>query len=180
MLQRFSILCLLVALTFPLHAQFPQGGGNNSLGGLPGGLGGLTGGGGQTASLDQPDSLKGPQIKPDIKLVDRHKIFVHLPHDLRRPGFDVGRIMYFDELEAADGYVQHLGLIGKPYEVWYHGFSERFRERPFWFNPLMGRYNRYMLDPEHQVQYFDTKTPYSNIQYAQGPTTIQNVKVTIS
>ncbi|MEL7532402.1 MAG: putative porin [Bacteroidota bacterium] len=164
-----------------LQAQFPQSGGTNPLGNF----GGLNSGGGggnsaQLPSIDGTDSAKGPQIKPDIKFIDRNKLFLHLPYDRERPGFDIGSMKYFDEIEAADGFVQDLGLIGKPYKVWYHGFDERFRDLPFWTNPVMGRYNRYMLDPVHQVQYFDTKTPYSNINYAQGPTTIQNVKVTIS
>ncbi|MFK7924860.1 MAG: putative porin [Bacteroidia bacterium] len=182
MAHRIYILSLIWLLGINvLVAQFPQGGNNNPMGNLPGGLGGLNSGGGNTAQLPTgPDSLKGPQIDPDVRFINRNKLFVHLPFDTERPGFDVGSMKYFDELEAAEGYVQNLGLIGKPYEVWYHGFSERFRDLPFWFNPLMGRYNRYMLDPVHQVSYFDTKTPYSNVSYSQGPTTIQNVKVTIS
>lgn len=127
------------------------------------------------------DSTKRPTIKPDTRYLDRNKLFVHLPYAEEEPGFDIGEILYWEDLDQAEGFVQDLGQTGKPHQVLYHGFSDRYRRNTgFWSNPVMGRYNRYVLDPASQVQYFDTHTPYTNMDYAQGPATLHLVKVTLS
>ena len=179
-----TIVCLLSG--YQSQAQFPLNGGNqggyNPSGTLPGGVnqGGFNNNNGFRVDTTGVDSTQRPKVKPDTRFLDRNRLFTHLPYDVKTSGFDIGEIVYWEALDNANGFVQDLGMVGKPHQVWYHGFSEDYQRLPFWQQPVTGRYNRYMLNPETQVDYFDTHTPYTNMDYAQGPNTLHSVKATIS
>jgi len=132
-----------------------------------------------------PDSVTGdssrikPEIKPDTRYLDRQQMFVHRDFRIRQQA-DYERLHYWDEVEALPGFLQHLGQIGKPYQILRYGLEERRLDLPLWRDPIMDRYDRYTLSPEHQVAYFDTRTPYVNVAYAQGPDQLQVTGVTLS
>jgi hypothetical protein len=179
--KKYLLLLGFLSLSLSLWAQFPTNTNSNRPGGIPNSFqppGSFVQNQGFQVDTLGSDSVQRPNIKPDTRFVDRSKLFVHLPYDREKSGFDVAEILYWDELDQADGFVQDLGQTGKPYQVLHHGFSERYRRLNFWKDPIYGRYNRYMIDPASQVQYFDTRTPYTNVDYAQGPTTLHVIKVT--
>ena len=132
-----------------------------------------------------PDSVAGDSsrlkldIKPDTRYLDREQMFLHRDFRLRQQA-DFERLHYWDEVEALPGFLQHLGQVGKPYQILRYGLEERRLDLPLWRDPIMDRYDRYTLSPEHQVAYYDTRTPYVNVAYAQGPDQLQLTGVTLS
>ncbi|MDX2249928.1 MAG: putative porin [Bacteroidia bacterium] len=119
-------------------------------------------------------------VKPDTKVIERELMFTHKSLYSFRETRPFERSYYWDKLDHTTGFVQSLGQIGKPYQVFSHGFNENLYDLPFWKNPVMGAYNRYALNPETQVKYFDTRTPYVNVDYLQGPAELQLIGVTVS
>ncbi|GAB4407383.1 MAG: hypothetical protein OHK0039_09810 [Bacteroidia bacterium] len=135
----------------------------------------------QSDSLGQDSAaVRGKiDIKPDTRWVNRSRLFAH-EDPQERFDVDFASLMYWDELDLVPGYVQTLGQIGKYHRVWYHGLDERWFRRDLWWDPIMGRYNRYVVGAETQVRYFDTHTPYVNIDYALGPEKLAALDVTLS
>lgn len=162
-----------------------SGGGFNPLGGNSNNpFGGNTPGGPGSFQFANPDSTgadstKKPKVKPNTRLLDRRALFIHLPYSTRyRANFT--KIHEWEELEGVDGFVQSLGQTGKPYQILYHGLNDRFFDQSNFYNPIMGRYNRYVVNPEEQVIYFDTHTPYVRVNYRQGARELQVTDVTMS
>jgi hypothetical protein len=186
----YGILFCLFLGGQSLFAQFPtqQQGGTNmgarnfNRGGAN--QGAFPGSGGFARDSSMFDSTSGniPQIKPSVHQIDRQEIFRHsLQYKIReKKAFE--RSYYWDKLDPAfdKDFVQSLGQVGKPYQVMHHGVNESLFDRPFWRHPITGKYNRYILDPENQVKYLDTRTPYVNADYTQGPQDFQLINVTIS
>lgn len=134
-----------------------------------------------TDSLDA-DSMRNQEpvkIDPDTRLLSREALFAHESY-LHTYIYDFATTHLFDELSFAPGFVQTLGQISKPYQVFYQGFNERYFKRPFWRDPVMGKYNRYILNGETQVAYLDTRTPYVNMQFQQGGRELQIASVMAS
>lgn len=162
---------------------FNPSGSNRSLGGFgQGGFGQGQGAGGFTfANPDSTggDSLQKPKVKPNTRLINRRELFIHLPFSERyRSTYE--RVHLWDEIEGRDGFTQSLGQVGKYYLRSYHGLNERFIDQPYYFDPIFGRYNPYMVNPEQQVIYFDTHTPYIRVNYVQGARELQITDVTLS
>ncbi|MEL6256228.1 MAG: putative porin, partial [Bacteroidota bacterium] len=159
---------------------FNPSGSNRSFGGTPGGFG--QGNAGFTfANPDSTggDSLQKPKIKPNTRLINRRELFIHLPFSERyRTSYE--KVYLWDEIEGRDGFTQSLGQVGKYYLRSYHGLNERFIDQPYHFDPIFGRYNPYMVNPEEQVIYFDTHTPYIRVNYVQGARELQITDVTLS
>ena len=130
-----------------------------------------------------PDStrrrIEPVEIKPDTRWLSREDLFEHRDY-LHTYRYDFASTHLYDELEFAPGFVQTLGQISKPYQVFYQGFNEQYFRRPFWRDPVMGRYNRYILNGETQTRYLDTRTPYVNFQFMQGGRKLQLSSVTAS
>ncbi|MEZ4851503.1 MAG: putative porin [Bacteroidia bacterium] len=179
----------LILISHQLHAQFPtstqqQGtnmGARNFNQGGAGFPGGATPFGRDSANFDS-SAGNVPQIKPSIHWIDRNELFRHSEDYKRREKKAFELSYYWDKLDpgAEEGFIQNLGQVGKPYQLMYHGLNESVFDRPYWRHPITGKYNRYMLDPENQVKYFDTRTPYVNADYTQGPQDFQLIDVTIS
>jgi len=175
-----STLCLMVGMciTTALMAQFPSRPSGGGAGGqtLPGGIQGgnrsydpLAGSfPGMEVDTTGVDSSLISNIKPDTKSWDREALFLHRPVYKRPVGVDIARHHLWDEVEWAGGFVRSLGQVGKPYDLYLLGVNERYLDLPLWQNPIFGRYNRYVIDAEHQTQYYDTHTPYVNINFMQG------------
>ncbi|MEL6849647.1 MAG: putative porin, partial [Bacteroidota bacterium] len=158
------------------------GSGGGGFGGGGFGGGGSQGGGGFQFQNSSPDSVSNvPKIKPDAKLISPLGLFRHADDYKVKAFFPLSEVYKWDELERVEhGFVQNLGQIGKPYMIWRDGLPERYSDQEFWWNSAMGRYNRYLLNPLSQVKYFDTKTPYVNVNYVQGQRETQLVDVTLS
>jgi hypothetical protein len=131
----------------------------------------------RTDTLSQPKPAK--QIEPDTRLIDRLALFRY--QDPFSPAVvDIARVTDWDPLSEEPGFVLHLGQIGKPYLSLINGVSDDHYVRPDWQNWFTGRYNRFVKDPEWDVAYYDTKTPYVNVDFVQGARRLQMVDVTIS
>ncbi|MEO1449558.1 MAG: putative porin [Bacteroidota bacterium] len=170
-----------------LLAQFPNnntnsGGGLGGFGGganLPGSVNGFANPGLADSSL--LDSSRGelPKIKPNTRYIDRKNVFRQQPARyllLNR----VDNAYMWDELDFARGYTRHLGQLGKPHQVLRMGFDERFQANPQWRDPITGQVNHYIINPESQVLYLDTRTPFVEVDYLQGPDRLQRTDVTVS
>ncbi|MEM6262811.1 MAG: putative porin [Bacteroidota bacterium] len=170
------MLCLLVWESSSAWAQFPPVT-NTSPGGITG----------QQQPFFQPDSnltdssrlALQEAVKPDTRWLNPERLFMHLPHE-DSAAYELDVLLNWDEKDTLDGFVQTLGLIGKPYQRFQYGFSDRFFDNNQWHNPIMGRYNAYAFDPEHQIRYYDTHTPYVNIDYLQGRRQTQLLGITAS
>ncbi|MEM7367762.1 MAG: putative porin [Bacteroidota bacterium] len=157
------------------------GGGGFGGGGFGGGGFGDTGFAGEFGGF-QVDSAGGDsnriQIQPDTRYWDRKGLFSHQEFQQKViHSFETHHL--WDALDQAQGFVQSLGQIGKPYLAYHHGIEERYFDQPYWRNPVYGRYNRYIIG-NNQVRYIDTKTPYVGVDYLQGPNKLQLADVTMS
>lgn len=167
---------LLMGLSWQLAAQVTPGKRtvdptrpNTGRNGLPNTIPGV-----QTDSLesDSTEIIEEIVIKPETRFVSRLNLMAHREY-LQAYKFDFATTHLHDELSFAQGFVQSLGQISKPYQVFHQGFSERYFSRPFWRDPVMGRYNRYILNGETQAEFLDTRTPYVNMQFMQGGRRLQ-------
>ncbi len=114
------------------------------------------------------DTVKKKNIKPDTRRVLTESVFEqnynHKPVQVSLENFH-----YWDDLDTLTGISNHLGQVGKPYQHFRFGVADKWFASPYWRNPLTNAPNLYILNPETQAMYFDTKTPYVNIDFAQGP-----------
>lgn len=119
------------------------------------------------------------QIKPETRWVEPRRLFAHQEfRPLATP--DLAYSYHWDPLQRVDGFVQSLGQIGKPYQVWFEGAAERFYDRHLWWDGVMGRYDRQIGGPLTGVKYYDTRTPYVDVHYTQGPDKLLLTDVTAS
>lgn len=181
---RLRILGLGLGICLPsmAWAQFP--GSNTNTGGLgntsmPGGINGFSAPGLTDSTLTDSSRGELPQIKPNTLYIDRQDVFRQHPARYRL-GNRLETAFLWDELDYAQGYVRNLGQLGKPHQVLRMGFDERFQTGPQWRDPITGQINHYMLNAETQVLYLDTRTPFVEVDYLQGPDRLQRVDVTIS
>ncbi|HHG85648.1 MAG TPA: hypothetical protein ENJ82_12945 [Bacteroidetes bacterium] len=94
--------------------------------------------------------------------------------------FDLADILYPDLLMRLDGWSNTLGQIGKPYRRFRYGAETSWLQNSLFVNPFTGAENVYMIDAEHGVQYFDTRTPYINLYHGQGKADLAQLRVDIS
>jgi len=128
--------------------------------------------------LDLYDPAK--QIPPDTKHIFPEASFSHREEIRRSFAPKMEGLMYFDPMDSVYGTVQTLGQIGKPALISPYGLKLRHSAAPYWRNPIYGRYNVYVLNPETQAPYYDTKTNFVNIDYAQGARSLQILDGTLS
>ena len=185
---RARLLVILMACLLPLTSwgQGGLGGFNNR----PSNTGGFTSPNGQFGTNpfgSQPDSVTAdsaqvPEIEPETRWVYPEALFAHRDfRPLASPQLD--RVHYWDQLDHVPGFVQSLGQTGKPYQVLIEGVEERFMPRDLWRDPFFARYDRYTLGPRTGVSFYDTRTPYVRVDYAQtrartvitGATISQNI-----
>lgn len=94
--------------------------------------------------------------------------------------FDLHNLMYFDHLERTDGFSVTLGQLGKPYRRYRYGVDAGFLREGNYINPYTGDEDVYMMDQEREVRYYDTRTPFININYGQGKSDLSGLKVEVS
>jgi hypothetical protein len=113
------------------------------------------------------------EVDPETRRVYPEALFAHREPAEQLVEVQMERLMYFDPLDSVQGFRQTLGQIGKPYQVSRFGFNDRHFVKDSWRNPVFGRYNVYVKNPETETPYFDTKTQYLNLDYAQGGRSLQ-------
>lgn len=121
----------------------------------------------QTDTLGQKDTVK-KNVKAATSWINKEKIYFQ-QKALEKADYDLHTLHYWDELDTMSGFVNNLGLVGKPYKRSLFGFEDRHFQLNQWKNPIYGRYNIDIIDAETGVKYYDTKTPYVNVNLAQGP-----------
>ncbi len=94
--------------------------------------------------------------------------------------FDLENLMYFDHLERMDGFAVSLGQMGKPYRRYHYGVDAGFLREGNYINPYTGDEDVYMMDQEREVRYYDTRTPFININYGQGKSDLSGLKVEVA
>lgn len=133
-----------------------------------------------------PDSTRGDSlqkkkvdIKPNVKFWDRNALFLH--QDARQPLVDELAMQYrYDDIELQRGFVQSLGQSGKPFQAWQDGVKQQNHIHQSWKNPILNSYNPYVIEGQYQAKFIDTRTPYVNVLYMQGPDRLQTTDVTVS
>lgn len=128
--------------------------------------------------LDLYDPEK--QVEPDTRLVFPEAIFAHRVETQRKFSVTMERLMYFDPMDSVTGTRQTLGQIGKPALISPYGLGDRHFANSYWKNPIYGRPDVYVLNPETEMPYYDTKTNFVNIDYAQGAQNLQLLDGTLS
>ncbi|MFN0203047.1 MAG: putative porin [Bacteroidia bacterium] len=132
----------------------------------------------QLPDSTQRDTVK-KVVKPNAKWVLPNRAYYHdspnvaIVRDFRKQ-------MYWDEVDTLKGFVNSLGVVGKPYRHSIDGFADRHFVLTQWKNPVLGTYSTYLLNSLTDVKYFDTKTPYVNIDFCQGPQRSNTKDITIS
>lgn len=119
------------------------------------------------------------RIKPRTQLVSPFRVMMNYRFRTQREE-DIARVVYRDELEKVNGFIQSLGQIGKPYKRYLWGASGDFYNNTHFHNLLTGAEDVYTVNPETEVLYHDTRTPYVNVQYGQGKQELASLEVTIS
>lgn len=90
-------------------------------------------------------------------------------------------VMEPDLLWRQDGHYTWLGQIGKPYRRSLYGFDGSFfRQQGIFIDPYIGAEDVYTPDPESGLSFFDTRTPYVNIYFAQGKADLSQLRVDVS
>ncbi len=127
----------------------------------------------QTTVNDTTPSADTDTVKKKIIPPDTRRIFVvdilNQNYKHKPVGVYLDNFHYWDDLDTLSGVSHHLGQVGKPYQHFRFGVNDKWFTSPYWRNPLTQATNLYILNPEYQTMYYDTKTPYVNINFAQGP-----------
>lgn len=119
------------------------------------------------------------KIKPRTQLVSPYRVMMNYRFRTQREEY-IARVVYRDELEKVNGFIQSLGQIGKPYKRYLWGASADLYNNRHFHNLLTGAEDVYTVNPETEVLYHDTRTPYVNVQYGQGKQELASLEVTIS
>jgi Putative porin len=94
--------------------------------------------------------------------------------------FKPEQVMYHDILDRVGGIATTLGQWGLPYQRFKYGTDAANFDQGQMINPITGAENLYMLDPEHGMPYYDTRTPYLNAYYGQGKADAVQMRVDVS
>lgn len=94
--------------------------------------------------------------------------------------FDISKIPFRDEIEHTNGFSQILGQIGKPYRRFFNGAPSEFYDSEYHRNLINGAENVYIVNPETQVKYYDTRTPFVNVDFGQGKNELASLEITAS
>ena len=114
------------------------------------------------------DTVQKKYIVPDTRRILTEEVFTQtFQHKPVRVSF--ADFQYWEDLDTLTGVTNHLGQVGKPYQHFRFGVQDRWFSNTYWRNPLTNAPNLYILNPESQARYYDSKTPYVNINFAQGP-----------
>lgn len=163
-------LCLLLCCTWPLLSRGqgglqPQNLGQQNYGGNY--ANGNPFAGGNAIDTTGTDSANLPDIEPETRWVLPQRLFAHRPDFRPLASPRLAQVHYWDQLDHVPGFVQTLGQTGKPYQVLTQGVEERFLSRELWRDAFLGRYDRYVRGPLTGVRFYDTRTPYVRVDYAQ-------------
>lgn len=100
---------------------------------------------------------------------------------LQLVSYRLQEVMEPDLLWRQDGHYTWLGQIGKPYRRSIYGLDgSNFRGQGVFINPYTGAEDAYIPDPEANLLYFDTRTPYINVYFGQGKADLSQLRVDLS
>lgn len=133
-----------------------------------------------SSSTTNSDSLK---TKRKVKIGVNKISFYNLKNgkDYRDSiRFDFLTIHKWDELDTLSGFQNSLGLIGKPYRNYRYGLPDYYFDRNHFRNPVRNEPYIYAWNNETQIPFYDTKTPYTNVEFAQSANETQVFRVLLS
>lgn len=157
--------------TYP--QSFPSNGTNSNL--PPGYVGPPL----DSLQLDSANQNTKSNIKPDVKIVSPVRLFTHQPVESRL-SFDIATLPYWDQNDTVRAFLQTLGTVSKPVNVFRDGVEQSLGESDLWRNPVTGRYQYNLWNVATQTLYYDTKTPFVNVHYTQGARKMTFIDVTVS
>ncbi|HEX2899297.1 MAG TPA: putative porin, partial [Bacteroidia bacterium] len=170
-LPRRYLLLLIFSLALFLPAMLPaQNNGRDSLGRDDGEFEG------DTLATDSP-KVKKVKIKTDW--LDPVALMNGYAHR-QDADFKLDELMYPDFIDRAGGFATTLGQWGKPYQRYRYGTEASNFEQGHYVNPINGNENVYFLDPQYEMRYYDTRTPYVNAYYAQGKADAAQLRIDVA
>lgn len=86
----------------------------------------------------------------------------------------------WDEMWRVPGFAQSLGQVGKPYRVFRYGLTEQYLDGAGWTDPVLGAPSAYIWRADRDVRFFDTRTPYIAIDFAQSSRETQLLEIDLS
>lgn len=98
----------------------------------------------------------------------------------RQEQYRIDEFLEWNPTDSLGGFTQSLGQIGKPYRRYHFGAPSYFFQEGQYTNPITLHEEAYIINSESQVRYFDSRTPYFNVQYHQGRRKLQLLHVTLS
>ncbi|MFK7972062.1 MAG: putative porin [Bacteroidia bacterium] len=143
------------------HAQFN---------GPPAGVGGI----GDTIQQDSLALFINSEIKENTIRVSPEAIFNYQNELADSVTADQRRRPFFMPTDTLTGFSQTLGFTGKPILRWLDGREARDAPGPFYRDPFFRQID-YYLYPNTRPDYYDTHTPYLNLDYQIGPRNYQMI-----
>ena len=117
-----------------------------------------------------PDTTETDTLKKNIKVktVYVNKTLLEENQYFRQQReIDFDKIHFFDPIDCLPGFSTVLGQNGKAYRRYQYGTLSSFFPSENFINPGSGQEDAYILNPETQVDFYDTRTPYARLRYYQ-------------
>lgn len=74
----------------------------------------------------------------------------------------------WNETDTMQGFIQTLGLIGKSYNQYHYGLAASYLSNYEYIDPLTNQPNVYIINPQTQLYFYDTYTPYFLVAFDQS------------
>lgn len=168
MLIRVAILLIFFCASGSLAAQI-----------LPGTSGQGTGAPTIPVDTSQRDTTPERKVEVKVQVVSPEAIFEN-SYGRKDIEIDFPSFHYYEETEKMKGWIQSLGQTGKPVRRYVYGLPGQFLNENMYINPMSGVEEPYMMRQSQNVPFFNTRTPYVNVNYHQGPRTLSYITGTVS
>lgn len=127
-----------------------------------------------------PTDTSKKNVQPRTVLLDLSRLLDNQNH-IGLIAYRLREVMEPDLLWRQDGYYTWLGQIGKPYRRSLYGIDGSFfKGQGVFIDPYTGAEDVYTPDPEANLHYFDTRTPYVNVYFGQGKADLSQLRVDLS
>jgi len=131
-------------------------------------------------AADSALKVQNKKIKPAVVQLNLPALYRGLPaRDSLRP--QLADVLHWDELDTLPGFLQTLGLIGKPYRQFRYGLPVAYDpDNVHYLNPAGHQASVYILNAATQQPLHDTRTPYIDLYFAQPTRQTQLTSVRVS
>jgi len=90
------------------------------------------------------------------------------------------RNLLWDEADTLSGFVQSLGNTGKPVRRLRYGLPDHLFDPLHHRDAVIQTFDIYWLEADRDLRFYDTRTPFVNVNFAQASKRLQMLELTIS